>query len=97
MLTFSVLFLAILNHARAMFTNNNHIIRATDHMKVLSLIKREFKTIRATWTKQCDLVHSYDEVEMAKSRFDAICGTTDKLDNQNPLCQVNCSSLLKFL
>lgn len=83
--------LAILNSARARITSNDNIIRATDHMKVLSLLRREFKTIRATWSSQCDLVHSYDEVGMAKSRFDAVIGSTDKLNYENPLYQVNIS------
>lgn len=86
MSAFECILNAILNHARAVYTNND-LTRAADHLKVLSLLKREFKTVRATWTKQCDLVHSYDEVEMAKSRFDAVCGATDKLNNQNPLYQ----------
>lgn len=86
-LTFRLI-LAILSYAKTLLIGNNDIKRATDHLKVLNLLKREFKTVRATWTKQCDLVHGYDEVAMAKSRFDAVSGSTDKLNNQNPLFQV---------
>lgn len=63
--------------------------KATNHLKVLQLIKREFKTIRATWTQQCEVVQGYDEVKMAKSRFDAVTGSMDKLSKESPLFKVS--------
>lgn len=82
-------FSAILTHARAVYINNNDITMATNHLKVLGLLKREFRTIRAAWTKQCELVQGYDEVAMAKRRSDASIKSNNEDCFNNVFLQVN--------
>lgn len=50
---------------------------AGHQLKALSLLKREFKSIRAIWTKQCDLLHVFDEIRMAKSTLDPQAAESD--------------------
>lgn len=42
---------------------------AANQLKVLNLLRREFRTIRAIWSRQCDVLHVYDETRMAKCSF----------------------------
>ena len=40
---------------------------AGQQVKALSVLRREFKAIRAIWSRQCDLLNIYDEINTAKS------------------------------
>ncbi len=45
-------------------------VNAGEQIKALGLLKREFQAIRAVWSRQCDLLHVYDEIRMAKFTYD---------------------------
>lgn len=64
--------LVLLNQGRiAVGTKDEQVIEASNQLKAVGLLTREFKCIRAVWSRQCDYMHVYDEIKMVKSAFDA--------------------------
>lgn len=42
---------------------------AAEHMKVLELVRKEFRYLRLLWTHLSDSLSAHDEIVMAKSRL----------------------------
>lgn len=42
---------------------------AAEHIKVLELVRKEFRYLRLLWTHLSDNLSAYDEIVMAKSRL----------------------------
>lgn len=76
----------LLTCSRSAFGSTIDNINAGNQLKALGLLKREFKAIRAVWTRHCDLINVYDEILMAKSTSDQLISAEEM---KNPNLQVN--------
>lgn len=56
-------------YGQAKIINKNCLNDASDHMKVLELVRKEFRYLRLLWTHFSDGLSAHDEIVMAKSRL----------------------------
>jgi len=57
---------------------------AAEHMKVLELVRKEFRYLRLLWTHLSDSLSAHDEIVMAKSRLRLGDNITPEADEGGP-------------
>jgi len=57
---------------------------AAEHMKVLELVRKEFRYLRLLWTHLSDSLSAHDEIVMAKSRLRLGDNITPETDEDGP-------------
>lgn len=62
-------FSELFQYGQAKIINENCLNDAAEHMKVLDLIRKEFRYLRLLWTHLSDSLSAHDEIVMAKSRL----------------------------
>lgn len=78
----------LISSYRQTFGQNVDTLNANDQLHAVELLKKEFKQIRAIWSRQSDLVHVYDEIRMAKSIYD-ITAENASIDDDNAIVEVS--------
>lgn len=61
--------LELFQYGQAKIINKNCLQDAAEHMKVLELVRKEFRYLRLLWTHLSDHQSAHDEIVMAKSRL----------------------------
>ncbi|XP_050542119.1 E3 ubiquitin-protein ligase SHPRH-like [Daktulosphaira vitifoliae] len=59
----------LLQYGQAKIINKNCFKDAAEHMKLLELVRKEFRYLRLLWTHLSDNLAAHDEIVMAKSRL----------------------------
>lgn len=62
-------FIELFQYGQAKIINKNCLNDAAEHMKVLDLVRKEFRYLRLLWTHLSDSLSAHDEIVMAKSRL----------------------------
>jgi len=57
---------------------------AAEHIKVLELVRKEFRYLRLLWTHLSDSLSTHDEIVMAKSRLKLGKINTPETDEDGP-------------
>lgn len=57
---------------------------AAEHMKILELVRKEFRYLRLLWTHLSDSLSAHDEIVMAKSRLRLGDNITPDVDDDGP-------------
>uniref|UniRef100_A0A2S2R190 E3 ubiquitin-protein ligase n=1 Tax=Sipha flava TaxID=143950 RepID=A0A2S2R190_9HEMI len=63
------LLMKLFQYGQAKIINKNCLKDAAEHMKVLELVRKEFRYLRLLWTHLSDSLSAHDEIVMAKSRL----------------------------
>ncbi|VVC30495.1 Hypothetical protein CINCED_3A019573 [Cinara cedri] len=64
-----LLLMKLFQYGQAKIINKNCLKDAAEHMKVLELVRKEFRYLRLLWTHLSDSLSAHDEIVMAKSRL----------------------------
>lgn len=59
----------LFQYGQAKIINANCLKDAAEHMKILELVRKEFRYLRLLWTNLSDSLYAHDEIVMAKSRL----------------------------
>lgn len=57
---------------------------AAEHIKVLELVRKEFRYLRLLWTHLSDSLSTHDEIVMAKSRLKLGNNLTQETEGDGP-------------
>jgi len=63
------LLMKLFQYGQAKIINTNCLKDAAEHMKILELVRKEFRYLRLLWTHLSDSLSAHDEIVMAKSRL----------------------------
>ncbi|XP_008183763.1 E3 ubiquitin-protein ligase SHPRH isoform X2 [Acyrthosiphon pisum] len=63
------LLMKLFQYGQAKIINKSCLEDAAEHMKVLELVRKEFRYLRLLWTHLSDSLSAHDEIVMAKSRL----------------------------
>lgn len=69
LLKYILYFVELFQYGQAKIINNNCLKDATEHMKVLDLVRKEFRYLRLLWTHLSDNLSAHDEIVMSKQRL----------------------------
>jgi len=75
----------LFQYGQAKIINKSCLEDAAEHMKVLELVRKEFRYLRLLWTHISDSLSAYDEIVMAKTRLRLGDNMTSVVNEDGPL------------
>ncbi|XP_022181789.1 E3 ubiquitin-protein ligase SHPRH-like isoform X2 [Myzus persicae] len=78
------LLMKLFQYGQAKIINKSCLEDAAEHMKVLELVRKEFRYLRLLWTHLSDSLSAHDEIVMAKSRLRLGDNITPEADEDGP-------------
>ncbi|KAE9531943.1 hypothetical protein AGLY_010145 [Aphis glycines] len=78
------LLMKLYQYGQAKIINKSCLEDAAEHIKVLELVRKEFRYLRLLWTHLSDSLSTHDEIVMAKSRLKLGNNLTPETDGDGP-------------